>query len=183
VSDIDNQWAWSQVEAMADRSLDAASARRMRAAMAKDGELRKAVERAATLRYELARLGRLPVPSGQRRRLLSIASRTGAASPVGRAVWRTLPIAVATVAVGAIGLSALLHRLAPPAPPAPTAPTAPTAQDRAVSEFETAMTYLHRSAVVAASEVSTAVGGGLRDAVAVSRDAIHQKKHEPKNGG
>jgi hypothetical protein len=173
VNDLDNQWAWSQVEAMADRSLDAASARRMRAAMAKDAELRKAVEGAAALRYELARLARVPVPPAQRRRLLSIANGTRV-SPVGRTLWRTVPIAAATAAAAAIGLSTLLHRPSPPVP---------SAQARAVSDFETAMTYLHRSAVVAATEVTTAVGGGMRDALAVSRDAMQQKKQEPKNGG
>jgi hypothetical protein len=180
VSDLDNQWAWSQVEAMADRSLDASSTRRMRDAMAKDLELTKAVERAAALRSELARLRRVPVPAGQRLRLLSIASGPRA-STVGRAPWRMLPIAAAIAAgAAAIGLSALLHRPSPPAP---------AAEARAVSDFETAMAYLHRSAAVAGTEVTAAIGGSLRDALVVSRNAVQQKnaarqkKQDPKNGG
>lgn len=180
MNDLDNHWAWSQVEAMADRSLDAASARRMRAAMAKDAELREAVERAGALRHELARLRHVPVPSGQRRRLLNIAR--GARASRGPALRRAAPIAFAmavAAAAAAIGLSALLQRPSPPAP---------TPQAQALADFETAMAYLQRSAAIAGDEVTTAVGGGLRDALAVSRDAVsrdaaQQKKQQPKNGG
>lgn len=176
MSDLDNHWAWTQVEAMADRSLDAASARRMRAAMARDPALREAVARAGALRSELACLRHVPVPSGQRRRLLSIARGTRASRAP--ALRRAAPIAAAMAAgmaaAAAIGLSGLLHRPSPPAP---------TPQAQAVSDFQTAMAYLQRSAAIAGDEVTTAVGGGLRDALAVSRDAVQQKKQQPKNGG
>jgi hypothetical protein len=60
-------------------------------------------------------------------------------------------------------------------------------QARAVSDFETAMTYLHRSAAIAGTEVTAAVGGGLRDALTVGRDAVQrnprQDRQERKNGG
>ena len=45
------------------------------------------------------------------------------------------------------------------------------------------MTYLRRSAVIASTEVTTTVGGGLRDALTGNREAARNDKRERKNGG
>lgn len=174
VTHLESQWAWSRIEAMADGTLTAAEQQRMRKAMATDRQLCRAVEDAMSLRDELARLKRAPVPAALGRRLFSIPSGRPQA-PVG-----FLPAAVGLAAVAAlvVGLATLLQRTPAPAP----APAA-QAQAEAVEDFAVAMTYLRRSAVLTSAELSTAVGDGLRDVLAVSREAARKEKREPKNGG
>ena len=173
---LESQWAWSRIEAMADDTLTAAERRRMRKAMAADRQLNRAVEDAMSLRGELAHLNRAQVPVALRRRLLSIPGDRPQA-PAG-----FLPVAVAIAAVVAVlvGLAVLLQRA--PAP-APAAAAQAQAKAEAVEDFAVAMTYLRRSAVITSAEVSTAVGDGLRDAMAVSREAARKEKRELKNGG
>lgn len=171
---LESQWAWSRIEAMADDTLTAAERRRMRKAMAADRQLNRAVEDAMSLRGELAHLNRAQVPVALRRRLLSIPGDRPQA-PAG-----FLPVAVAIAAVVAVlvGLAVLLQRA-----PAPAAAAQTQAKAEAVEDFAVAMTYLRRSAVITSAEVSTAVGDGLRDAMAVSREAARKEKRELKNGG
>lgn len=176
MSDLENQWAWSQVEAMADASLAAGDERRMRAAMAGDPELRKAVGRAVSLRRELARLGRAAPPRGLARRLLrlpadGVAPRSERRSPPVLAFGIAAAAAVA-VAAGVVVLLASPQRAA-----------GPTESHAAVENFRVAMTYLQHSTAFAGTEVSAALGDGLRDALAISGRAAHEKKQQRKNGG
>ena len=48
----------------------------------------------------------------------------------------------------------------------------------ATQDFETAMRYLRKSAVITQGHVESAVGTGLRDAYVVSRDAVARQAKE-----
>jgi hypothetical protein len=158
VKPIDAEWAWSQVEAMAERSLPAADERRMRAAMAADPALQRAVQHAAGMRRELRRLGHLSSPSGLLARLWRIPRGTEARR------WRPrlAAAALAAAALVALGLALLLRR--PPVTP-------PDA---------VAMTYLRRSTVIAQDEVTSAVRGSMREAI--TREAARNRRRDAKNG-
>ena len=82
--------------------------------------------------------------------------------------WPAFASAAAAVAVVAV---ALWLRPEPPAPVDPRAVAA--AQD-----LETAMHYLQKSARITQGHVTSAVGTGLRDAFAVSREALDQDTDE-----
>jgi len=179
VTDIENRWAWSRVEAMADRTLSPVDQRRMRGAMAIDPQLQRAVESAIALRRELRRLGRVPTPSTLRRRLLGITNDGRNPAPWIRfsATW-AVGCAAAAVAVVAF----VLLRTAPETrPPPEAAPSAAEAQ--AVEDFVIAMKYLQKSATIANAEVAAAVGGSLNDALSASRDEERERKRQPKKNG
>ena len=178
MTDIENRWAWSRVEAMADRTLSPVEQRRMRGAMAIDPQLQRAVESAIALRRELRRLGRVPTPSTLRRRLLGITNDGRNPAPWIRfsARWA---VGCAAAAVAAF----VLLRTAPESrPPPEVAPSAAEAQ--AVEDFVIAMKYLQKSATIANAEVAAAVGGSLNDALSASRDDERERKRQTrKNGG
>jgi hypothetical protein len=169
VKPIDAEWAWSQVEAMAERSLPAADERRMRAAMAADPALQRAVQHAAGMRRELRRLGHLSSPSGLLARLWRIPRGTEARR------WRPrlAAAALAAAALVALGLALLLRR-------PPVTPPDPEARAKAIAEFAVAMTYLRRSTVIAQDEVTSAVRGSMREAI--TREAARNRRRDAKNG-
>ncbi len=75
----------------------------------------------------------------------------------------------------------MLLRATPEKGPPPEVVRAKT-QAEAVQDFEVAMKYLQKSATIASTEVTTAVGGSLHDAL--NREAEHdQKRARRKNGG
>jgi hypothetical protein len=167
VSDLDDRWAWSQVEAMADDTLPRADEQRMRAAMAADARLRQAVARAATVRGELKRLARAPVPPSQRRRLLQIPNASPRADS--KRVRLFVPaVGLAVAAAAAIAVTALLETSRAPRPAPPEAQA--QAQAQAVADFAVAMTYLRRSAAIASTDVTTAVRGALPGGREAARD-------------
>jgi hypothetical protein len=172
VNELDDQWAWSQVEAMADGTLPHADAKRMRVAMGADAGLREAVERAAALRERLRRLDRNRVPSSLLRRLLAIprnSRRVGSRRLTGLGAAAALGVAAASAAAVVIFLD-----------PMHTGPRVPVGeQAEAAADFAVAMTYLQRSATLARTETAAAVGTGLRDAFAVSRDAMRGEQPQP----
>ena len=164
--DLNDEWARSQVEAWADGSLTGESRDRMAAALAADGKLRAAVERAAAVRRALRRATPEPLPAGLRRRLLAIPSESLRPSFV-------LPVA----AGAAVAIAAAVIWLRP-------APPQVVVEDQrvvAVQEFEVAMRYLQKSARITQGEVSTAVGASVRDALAASREALARETE--KTGG
>lgn len=172
MNDIDQQWAWSQVEAMADGSLPREDRRRMRAAMASDRRLHDAVERAIGLRRGLHDLGRAQVPLALRRRLLEIPSRERGRLPKQRAaLWLPAAGAAAVVAVAAAVIVATRPE-----------PVPRDQQVAALRELQTAMFYLNRSTAVAREEVTQAVQNGLREALEASRDALRDTEPQGENG-
>ncbi len=164
-SDIQNEWTDRHVEAYVDGSLEGEQAERMRAAVRADARLRAAVERAAAVLEALRDGARPSLPKGLRRRLLAIPDR-----PTIHWQWLAVPIAAATAIAGTL-------MLAPPAPPPPPDPTV-----AAVRDFELAMHYLRKSALLAQREVTAVVGGELSEAVAISRESV-ERNRKRENGG
>lgn len=156
---LDQNWARTQVEAMADGSLSAEAERRMRALINCDPELRAQVQRARALRQELRSLANRRAPRGLARRLWQIPA---AERPRGF-LWAP---AMAMASIAAVALTAgLLLRNPGPSPEE-------LAREAAVQDFALVVAYLQKSALVARNEVNEAVGYGMADALATSRGAI-----------
>lgn len=170
MTDLENRWAWSQVEAMADSSLSADDEQRMHTEMARDASLRDAVERAAALRRALRELSSEPVPLSVPLDLLRIPRAAPLERRSGAGLW-----AAGTV-TGLVLLAALLRVLWPESPP-------PAQRIAALEDFQIAMTYLQRSAALTRREATEAVGSGLREALSVSREAVREDESNPENGG
>ncbi len=161
MKDLNGEWARSQLEAWADCSLEGESRARMAAALAADPKLQAAAERAAAVHRALRAPSRERMPAGLRRRLLSIPAGAERTRP--RLVWPVL--ASVAAAVAAVGI-AVWQKPAPPAPPDERA--------AAIQELEVAMRYLQKSARITQGQITNAVGGGLRDAFAATRQALEQ---------
>lgn len=160
--DLSEEWAWSQLEAWADGSLTGESRARMAAALVANPRLQAAAERAVAVRRALRASSRAPMPAALRWRLLAIP---------GRSAWPRFALPVAAAA--AIAVVAIAVSLQPEAPPPLDAQ-----QVAALQDLETAMRYLQKSAVITENEVTTALGSGLRDAIAASQAAIGQPTNE-----
>jgi hypothetical protein len=89
----------------------------------------------------------------------------------GRSAWPMFALPAAAAA--AIAIVAIASTFRPESPPPLDAQ-----QVAAIQELETAMRYLQKSAVITENEVTTALGSGLRDAVAASRAAVRQQTDE-----
>jgi anti-sigma factor RsiW len=164
--DLSEEWAWTQLEAWADGSLTGESRTRMDAAIAADARLRAAAERAAAVHRALRATPAIRMPSGLRRRLLAIPSQ----APRARRSFFVPAFASAAAAVAVVAVALWFK---PETPPPVDPRVAAAAQD-----FETAMRYLQKSAVITQGHVESAVGTGLRDAMVVSRDALARGKNE-----
>ena len=167
--DLSEEWAWTQLEAWADGSLTGESGARMDAAIAADPRLRAAAERAAAVHRAL-RAPAVDMPRGLRRRLLAIPSQ----APRERRSF--LFPALASAAAAAAVVAAVLWLNLEPAEPPPDPRVVSAAQD-----LETAMRYLQRSAVITHEHVTSAVGTGLRETFAASREAL--ARETDKTGG
>ena len=167
--DLSEEWAWTQLEAWADGSLTGESRVRMDAAMAADPRLRAAAERAVAVHRAMCAAPAVQMPRGLRRRLLAIPSH----APRARRSYFVPALASAAAAAANVAVALWLR----PEPPPPIDPrVAAAAQD-----LETAMRYLQKSAVITQGHVTSAVGTGLRDAIAASRDAV--ARETDKTGG
>jgi len=160
--DLNREWARSQIEAWADGSLTGDSLERMNAALANDGRLRAAAERAVSVHRALRESSAERMPSGLRRRLLAIPGAERRTT-----YWWALPAAAAAVAIVAVAVS-----LRPAAPP-PIDPRVAAVQD-----FELAMRYLRDSAALTRLEVSTKLGAGLQEALVTSRESLERATDE-----
>ncbi|MDX1562187.1 MAG: hypothetical protein R3305_04640 [Gammaproteobacteria bacterium] len=167
MNELDEQRIESQIEAYADGSLEADAKRRIEQLMRDDPSLARRVEQARALRRELRKLGRAPVPRGLRSRLMRIAKP--APSPGIGLIPAAGLAAVATIAFG-LGFFASqpLVSLDP--------------NTRAINDFQIAMAYLQRSAVLTQGELNDAVGYGMRNAFAVSRDALTDSLNSTNEG-
>jgi len=164
MSELDRTWAETQVEAMADGSLARAAEQRMHSLMARDPQLARRVEAARQLRAELSRLRRRHAPAGLMQRLWRIPS---VERPYrARLVPAFVMAAVVAMAVG-VGL---FYR------PAPTEQE--LAQQAAVQDLATAMSYLQMGVILATSEVNRNVGAEMKNAFAVSREAIGTEEND-----
>ena len=172
-TDLNGEWAWTQIESMADDSLEGIALERMQRALEGDDRLLRAVARARSVRRELGRLPKHRPSHGLLLRLLQIPSAPLHAAP--RAAR------IATV-LGALATAAIVTGIAiwigsPPAPPPRTDPRTAAA----MRELELAVHYMRKSAAVTHEEINAAVGHGLREALIVSRDSFRDRGQE--NGG
>jgi anti-sigma factor RsiW len=170
--DLNEEWAFSQLEAWADGSLTGEARARLDAAIAADPLLAAAAERAVAVRRALRGSPRLPMPRGLRGRLLAIPR----GSP--RAQSFALPaFASAAAALAALAVVAGVLWLEPEPPPVTIDPRVVEAAE----DLETAMRYLQIGAQITQAHVTSAVGTGLRDAFVASRNALAEETDE--NGG
>jgi hypothetical protein len=167
--DLNEEWAFSQLEAWADGSLTGEARARLDAAIAADPLLAAAAERAVAVRRALRGSPRLPMPRGLRGRLLAIPR----GSP--RAQSFALPAFASVAAALAVVAGALWHE--PEPPPVTIDPRVVEAAE----DLETAMRYLQMGAQITHAHVTSAVGTGLRDAFVASRNALAEETDE--NGG
>jgi len=165
--DLNEEWAWTQLEAWADGSLTGESRARMDAAIAADARLRAAAERAVAVHRALRAAPAVSMPRGLRSRLLAIPSQAP------RARRSYFVPALASAAVASAVIAAVLWLNLHDAQPPPDPRVVPSAQD-----LETAMRYLQKSAVITQGHVESAVGTGLRDAFVASRDALAKDTNE-----
>jgi hypothetical protein len=172
VNDLDNDWARSQVEAAADSSLSPSDAARFREAMAGDESLRQQLQRSLRLKRDLEQLRTTAVPRGLLRKLLGIPAASAARRPVGHGGR------LVAASVGVVVAAAAIALLLPPNPPQPSVDE----QARAVADFELAMSYLRESTEIANSEVTAALGDGLRRALHASRDTPKDEQPTPGTG-
>jgi anti-sigma factor RsiW len=164
--DLNEEWARTQLEAWADGSLTGESRARMDAAIAADPRLEAAAERAVAVQRALRETSPVSMPRGLRGRLLAIPSR----APRARRSF-FVPALVSAAAAAAVVAVALWLRPEPPAPVDPR--VAAVTQD-----VETALRYLQKSASITQGHVTSAVGTGLGDALAVTREALEKDTEE-----
>jgi anti-sigma factor RsiW len=168
--DLSEEWAWTQLEAWADGSLTGESRARMAAAIAADPRLGAAAERAVAVHRALRAAPAVSMPRGLRSRLFAIPSQAP------RARRSYFVPALASAAVASAVIAAVLWLNLQPTQPPPDPRVVAAAQD-----LETAMRYLQKSAVITQGHVESAVGTGLRDAFAASREALARETE--KTGG
>lgn len=165
--DLSEEWAWTQLEAWADGSLTGESRARMEAAIATDPRLKAAAERAVAVQRALRESAPVSMPRGLRGRLLAIPGQ----APRARRSFFVPALASAATAAAVVAV-ALWFR-----PETPTPPIDP--QVAAVTQdVETALRYLHKSASIAQEHVTSAVGTGLGDALAITREALEKDTEE-----
>lgn len=170
MTELDNAWAESQIEAMADGSLSPQAERRMLAVMRLDEGVAARVKQARALQLALKQLKPAPVPKRLVWRLWRIPSRD---RRTGGVVW--MPVAfVAAAASVALTLNIFFGISGPTAEE--------QAQAAAVEDFTIVMAYLQKSALMATNEVNEAVGSGVLDALAVSRGMMERKETEVSQG-
>jgi anti-sigma factor RsiW len=170
--DLSEEWAWTQLEAWADGSLTGESRERMDAALAAEPRLRAAAERAVAVRRALRASPAASMPRGLRGRLLAIASQ----APRARRSF-FIPALASTAAAAVAVVAGVLWLRPETPPPVPEDPRVVAAK----RDLETAMRYLQRSAVITQDHVTNAVGTGMRETFAASRNALARETDE--NGG
>lgn len=157
------EWAWSQVEAMADGSLKPAQRQRMRQAMALDPQLQHAVQSARGL---LRRLWGEPRVASSWRALWRLWRIPGQAS-ADAATWsdRGWPQwALATLVVAVVWVFALRPGLFPTQQDAQYL----SQQQAALHDFDIAMSYMRKSAEISQRATGRSLGGGLSRALSLS---------------
>jgi anti-sigma factor RsiW len=166
--DLNEEWARSQLEAWADGSLTGESRARMAAAIAADPRLEAAAERAVAVRRALREPAAVSMPRGLRGRLLAIPKQAP------RARRSLFGPALVSAAVATVVVATVLWLRPEPAPVDPR--VAAITQD-----VETALRYLQKTASITQGHVSSAVGLGFGDALAVTREAL--EKGTEQTGG
>lgn len=155
MTELDIRWARTRVEAMADGSLSRKDERRMRALLAGDTELRRAVAQARALRKALRGLRGEPVPAS----ILARLSKIPAAATPPRQRWSIERLSWASAAAAAGAVAAVLVLATQPDPARDDPRIA------ALRDFELAMAYVHRSYEIAGEHVKRTMERELREAL------------------
>lgn len=167
MTELDRTWARSQIEAMADGSLEPNAERRMRALLNCDPELRAEYESAKALVRELKGLADVPVPRHLRRKLSGIPSAE-------RAQYWVPASAFATVAVAALAVS-LFFGL--------RGPTAEELERQAtIEDFAITMAYLQKGVMMASNEINSTIGSGVLGVLEMSRGTMDQTELDVSEG-
>ena len=168
------EWAWGQVEACADGSLNGEQQQRMRQAMALDPELRRAVGRAQAVLRDLRRHPAAPVPPRLWRRLWRIPAG-GRRQPMVHRLWPGVAAAALATVLLVVVVSAVLQPAA--VKPADTPLTA-AQQQAAMHDFTTAMYYMKKTAALSGRATTRGMGGGLHQALVTSMNTwISDDRH------
>ncbi|MCG8463867.1 MAG: hypothetical protein MI750_03310 [Xanthomonadales bacterium] len=158
------EWAWGQVEAMADGTLDAAQSQRMQQAMALSPELQHAVKQSHRLLTDLDALSTPTPSSGLWRRLWVLPKRQHVASE--KIPWWQhnrlgMVAAVMTVVVLAVPLVVYQQQ-------ASHARSEQLAQQQAMHDFQVAMLYVDKTARLSSRTTTQSLGGGIQHALSLS---------------
>jgi len=180
---IEREWAWAQVEAMADGSLEGDDLRRMQRVLSDDARLRAAVAAANAVLRGLRHSPIQSPPAGLLRRLLAqgSASRTRSAlhmrrrrsgrQPFQRG-WYAAPLGVAATALIALLFGSMLERM----------PS--QAEQDAMRDFAVAMSYLRQTAETTSDQVEQQLGQGVMSAFVKSRETLAgDEQADEQNGG
>src|SRR5690606_21733705 len=142
-----------------------------RRVIASEPDLKTAVERATRLRTALRTLGREPVPRSLTERLLEIGRRAARdRAPHGVWSWASAAGAAAIVALAMLELTGVPARRR-------------DERSGALSEFELALSYLHRSHAIAGEHVRRRMERELADALWPRRDSSGVAAEREGNGG
>jgi ferric-dicitrate binding protein FerR (iron transport regulator) len=166
ISKIESEWAWTQVEAMADGGLVGEDLERMHRVLQADSELREALSRAESVLGTLRRMGTAKPPLGLFLRLLARGQHESASRH-----WYLAPAGVA--AVGVVGLLVSSMLLRPPETP----------EQDAVRDFEIAMAYLRQTAESTREQVGQHIGDGLVVAMEIGRKTLAKAGQEDEQDG
>lgn len=158
------EWAWGQVEAMADGTLDAAQSQRMQQAMALSPELQHAVKQSHRLLNDFGALTSPAPSSGLWRRLWAIPKRRHLESesvPWWHQNRLGMVAAVMTVVILAVPLVVYQQQ-------ASHARSEQLAQQQALHDFQVAMMYVNKTARLSGRTTTQSMGGGLQHALSLS---------------
>jgi anti-sigma factor RsiW len=171
MTELDQTWAQTQIEAMADGTLSPEGEERMRTAMDRDPDLAKRVEQARVLRQLLGRMKNdTPVPRGLWWRLWRIPAQDRAR---GFGLWMPAGV-LATALVAVLGFNLYLGT---------SEPTLDAAeQAAAIEDFAITLAYLQKGAVMAQNEINETFGSGVASALTASRGMIEQTDFGTSDG-
>ena len=166
--ELNEEWAWTQLEAWADGSLSDGSRERMDAAIAGNPRLAAAAQRARAVQRALrVSSPAATMPRQLRRRLFAI--------PGGSRQGRSFIVRALASAAAAAAVVAGVLWLRPETPlPDDLDPRLVAARQ----DLDTAMRLLHRSVIIIEGHVANAVGTGMRDVFTVSQNAVARTTDE-----
>ena len=168
------EWAWGQLEAMADGSLSHTQQQRMRQAMALDADLSMAVGKAKRLHLALQNMSTIKTPSGLWWKLWRIPTAMDREQhQTNRITWFAAPVALASCVI-VIAL-ALLPEVMKPDPEL-------AMREAAIKDFQTAMHYVSKSAAISQRATHSGLGGGIQKALSLSLNTWINEDFNFENG-
>ena len=174
ITELEIEWARSQIESMADGDLEGVELERMQTVLARVPELRRQLQDAVNLLEDLQSISLSAPRRGFLFRLLTARQRSGRGIGQVSGVFSGLsaPVfGVLSISAIAFAFTSLTARMPDPA------------AEAAMRDFEVAMGYLRRSAVMAQDQVGQQVGYGLSVAMTLSTESLADRQINGDNGG